>query len=256
MIDQIHAQLDAIRLGVHRQRLHHRERRALARLGRVTLGDGGSREGRLATLAADAAKTRCYVDALEQERRTALAATRADLGAGPRWMAPVALVRGASAQVALRRRRAAAEQALKELHLTAGRLAMTNASNPAAREVQAVRAQMAALQAKPLPAWADRARSEAKHLQGAIWSQLRAQLTPKAPALAGMAMGWWITSRYTDSHARSILRSIGIGHGGTHVVSGSTYKAMQFGLPLLAAAVCAYVGERIALAVRERRAEG
>jgi hypothetical protein len=168
----------------------------------------------------------------------------------------VALVRGASAQAALRRRRAGVEQALNELHLTAGRLAMTHASNPAAREVQAIRAEMAALQARPLPPWLERARAETRQLGRAVWLQLRAQLTPKAPALAGMAMGWWITSRYTDSHARSILRSIGIGHGGTHVVSGSSYKAMQFGLPLLAAAVCAYLGERIAAAVRERRAEG
>jgi hypothetical protein len=144
---------------------------------------------------------------------------------------------------------------------------MGTATNAAAREVQAIRAELASiagererrkaeLDARPLPAWADRARVEGKHLSGAIWTQLRSQLTPKAPALAGMAMGWWITSNYTDSHARSILRSVGIGHGGTHVVSASMYKAMQFGLPLLAAAVCAYVGQRIAAAVREGRAVG
>jgi hypothetical protein len=34
-------------------------------------------------------------------------------------------------------------------------------------------------------------------------------------------------------------------------VSGSTYKAMQFWLPLLAAAACAYAGQRIAAAMRE-----
>jgi hypothetical protein len=54
-------------------------------------------------------------------------------------------------------------------------------------------------------------------------------------------------------YARSILRSVGIGHGGTHVVSASTYKVMQVGLPLLAAAVCAYLGQRIAAAVLEGR---
>jgi hypothetical protein len=97
------------------------------------------------------------------------------------------------------------------------------------------------------------AHSEGKHFGGAVWTQLRSQLIPKGPALAGMAMGWWITSTYTDSHARSILRSVGIGHGGTHVVSGSTYKVMQFGLPLLAAALCAYLGQRIATAMREGR---
>jgi hypothetical protein len=264
MIDRLHAQLDAIRLGVRQHGLRRRERAALARLGRVTLADGGAREGRLATLAAEAVAARSRLAALEEERRAALAATRADLAAVPGWMAPVVLVRGASSRAVLRQRRAAIEKAMHELHLTAGRLATMIATGPAAREVQAIRAELAtaasererrraALESRPLPEWVDRARAEGKELGGAVWKQLRSQLTPKAPALAGMAMGWWIASRYTDSHARSILRSVGIGHGGTHVVSGSMYKAMHFGLPLLAAAVCAYVGERIAAAIRERR---
>jgi hypothetical protein len=263
MIHHLYAQLDAIRLGARQRGLRRRELAALARLGRATLGDGGSREGRLATLATEAATARGRRVALEEERRAALAATRADLAAVPRWMAPVVLVRGASARVVLRQRRVAIEQGLHELHLTAGRLALTTPANPAAREVQAIRAELAAaasererqlagLDARPLPAWVEQARSEGKHFGGAVWTQLRSQLIPKAPALAGMAMGWWITSTYTDSHARSILRSVGIGHGGTHLVSASTYKAMQFGLPLLAAALCAYVGQRIAAAVRER----
>jgi hypothetical protein len=58
-------------------------------------------------------------------------------------------------------------------------------------------------------------------------------------------VSWWIANTYTDSHVRSVLRSVGIGSGGTRVVSGSTYKAMGFWLPLLAAAVCAYLGERV-----------
>jgi hypothetical protein len=166
----------------------------------------------------------------------------------------------------VRQRRGVIEKALHEVHLIAGRLAMATATSSAAREVQAIRTELAVaasdherrkaeLDARPLPAWVDRARTEGKQLGGALWTQLRSQLTPKAPALAGMAVGWWIASTYTDSHGRSILRSVGIGHGGTHVVSGSMYKAMQFGLPLLAAAVCAYVGGRIATAIREGRAQ-
>jgi hypothetical protein len=83
-------------------------------------------------------------------------------------------------------------------------------------------------------------------------AQLRSMLLPKAPALAGMAMGWWIANTYTDSHVRSVLRSVGIGSGGTRVVSGSAYKAMSFWLPLLAAAMCAYLGERLAAYYRQR----
>jgi hypothetical protein len=266
MIDRIQEHLDIIRLSVRQRGLRRREQMALARLGQVTLADGGSRAGRLATLAVDAAMSRTRLAALEEERQTALAASRADLAAAPRWKAPVVLVRGASARVVLRQRRAAMERAMHQLHLIAGRLAMAGPpASAAARQVQAIRTKLAGiaseqerrkaeLEARPLPAWMERARTEGKHLGGALWSQLRSQLTPKAPALAGMAMGWWIASRYTDSHAKSILRSVGIGHGGTHVVSGSMFKAMHFGLPLLAAAVCAYVGARIAAAVQEGRA--
>jgi len=262
MIHHLRAQLDDLRLGVRQRGLRRREQVALARLGRVTLADGGAREGRLATLAAEAAAARSRLTALEEERRVALAATRAELAAVPRWMVPMVLVRGASARAVVRQRRAVIEKALHEVHLIAGRLAMATATSPAARQVQAIRAELASgdserarrkaeLDARPLPAWMERAQGEGKHFGVALWMQLRSQLTPKAPALAGMAMGWWITSTYTDSHARSILRSVGIGHGGTHVVSGSMYKAMQFGLPLLAAAVCAYVAGRIAAAIRE-----
>jgi hypothetical protein len=264
MIHRLHAQLDAIRLGVRQRGLRRREQTALARLGQATLADGGPRVGRLVVLAAEAATARSRLAGLVEERRAATIQTRADLAAVPRWMVPMVIVRGVSARAVLRRRRAVIEKALHELYLTAGRLAMSTAISPAARQVEAIRAELAAaasererrlaaLDGRPLPAWMDRARAEGKELGGAVWRQLRSQLTPKAPALAGMAMGWWITSTYTDSHARSILRSVGIGHGGTHVVSASTYKVMQVGLPLLAAAVCAYLGQRIAAAVREGR---
>jgi hypothetical protein len=263
MIDYLQAQLDVLRLGVRQRGLRRRELVALARLGRTTLADGGSREGRLAALAVEAAGARGRLSALDEERRVALAQTRADLAAVPRWMAPVVFVRGASARAVLRQRRGLIEKAMHELHLTAGRLAMATATSPAAREVQAIRSELAGaaserqrrlagLDAHPLPVWVDRAREEGKQFGGAVWTQVRSQLTPKVPALAGMAMGWWITTTYTDSHARSILRSVGIGHGGTHVVSGSTYKVMHFGLPLLAAALCAYVGDRVVRYYRSR----
>ena len=179
-------------------------------------------------------------------------------------MTPVVLLRGASARAVLRRRHAAIEQSMHELRLTAGRLAMATDTSAAAHEVRRIRAELvgaasahertlASLAARAEPAWVGRARAEGKHFGGALWQQVRSQLTPRGPALAGMAMGWWITSRYTDSHARSILRSVGIGHGGTHVVSASTFKAMQLGLPLLAAALCAYLGKRLAAAVWPER---
>ncbi|HEX6668420.1 MAG TPA: hypothetical protein VF061_02610, partial [Gemmatimonadales bacterium] len=72
----------------------------------------------------------------------------------------------------------------------------------------------------------------------------------------GLCVGWWIANTYTDSHLRSGLRSLGIGSGGTRVVSSSTYEAMTFWLPLLAAALCAYLGERIGAHYRGRESPG
>ena len=40
------------------------------------------------------------------------------------------------------------------------------------------------------------------------------------------------------------------------VVSGTTYKAMNFWVPILAAAVCAYLGDRLARAIRQRYESG
>lgn len=86
----------------------------------------------------------------------------------------------------------------------------------------------------------------------AVLAQLRSNLLPKAPAIAGLTVGWWIANTYTDSHLRSALRSLGIGSGGTRVVSASTYESMTFWLPLLAAALCAYLGERLGAYYRGR----
>ena len=55
MIHHLRAQLDAFRLGVHQRDLRRREQDALARLGKMTLGEGGTRVGRLAALAPEAA---------------------------------------------------------------------------------------------------------------------------------------------------------------------------------------------------------
>jgi hypothetical protein len=108
---------------------------------------------------------------------------------------------------------------------------------------------LAGLGGSAVPAWTGR---EGTALGRAIWDQLRPQLFPRASVLAGLTVGWWVTQTYTDSHWRSTLNSIGIGHGGTHLVSSGTYRAMSFWLPLLAAALCAYVGDRVAHAVRQR----
>jgi hypothetical protein len=172
------------------------------------------------------------------------------------WIKPLVIVRGLCARAVLRHRRLAAERGLYRRYEALGALA---ASDPrgASAELVGSRAALERLRAErerrlarfgetAHPAWATTAVAESAGLGRAILGQLRSTLLPKGPALAGMAVGWWIVNTYTDSPLRSALRSIGLGHGGTHVVSGSTLKAMNFWLPLFAAAGCAYLGERVA----------
>ncbi len=220
MIHHLRAQLDALRLGVHQRDLRRREQDALARLGKMTLGEGGTRVGRLATLATEAAAARSRLDALSAERRSAGAAHRGDL----------------------QRRREALEQKLRELHLVAGRLVMAMPATEAGTEVLAIRAELANAASER-----DRLHAEGRRLGEELLARLRAWLTPRAPALTAMALGWWITSRYTESHTRTILKSLGLSRRGTHLVSASTDTLLiEYGLPLLAAVLCASLGNRLA----------
>ena len=106
----------------------------------------------------------------------------------------------------------------------------------------------------PLP-WISRVADEATLLGRALKRQMRDRLFPRLPALVGLAAGWWVSHTYTDSHWKSALHSVGIGGGGTHVVSDEMYRLMMFGLPILSAAVCAYLTDRLAYFIRGRYAQ-
>jgi hypothetical protein len=197
------------------------------------------------------------IEALTAESRTSLDADRADVAVVARWVRPIVVLRGLCVRLVLRHRQAAIRRALRPRYEAVGGLAAASAEfrSPLEREVTAVRAELARVVAErerwvapfggtAFPSWTARARLETMGFGRAVRSQLRAHLLPRAPALAGLTVGWWIANTYTDSHLRSAFRSIGIGSGGTRVVSSGTYEAMSFWLPLLAAALCAYAGER------------
>jgi hypothetical protein len=260
---RLQAQLHEIRLDVHAWRLRRDEWIARRRLGELIAARRASDEREdVARLAAELMEERGRIEAFGLELATSLDADRSDLGRVSPWMKPVVIARGVCGRAVLRHRRAAAERALSLRYETLGALAASTARGESA-EVAGSRAALERLRAErerrlaafgetAHPAWAVTAAAESAGLARALLGQLRSALMPKAPALAGMAAGWWIANTYTDSHLRSALRSVGIGHGGTHVVDSSTYKAMNFWLPLLAAAVCAYLGERLVRLYRQR----
>jgi hypothetical protein len=268
MLARLHAQVHEVRLDLQGRRLRHQERLGLRRLGEeVARAEAGGSEA-FARLVGEIAEGERRAAALVAADRASLDADRADLRAVAAWVRPVVVLRGLCTRLVLRHRRSLERRALRPRFEALGELATRSAERGAepgslAREVAAVRGQLAAVTAErerrvapyggsALPDWTARAGAEAVVFGRAVLTQLRSHLLPKAPAIAGLTVGWWIANTYTDSHFRSALRSLGIGGGGTRVVSSSTYEAMTFWLPLLAAALCAYLGERLGAYYRGR----
>jgi hypothetical protein len=268
MLARLHAQFHEVRLDLRGRQLRHQERLGLRRLGKeVARAEAGGSEA-FTRLVGEIAEGERRAAALLAECRASLDADRADLRAVAAWVKPAVVLRGLCTRLVLRHRRSLERRALRPRFEALGELA-TGSAEPGvepgflAREVAAVRGRLGAVTAererwvapyggRALPDWTTRAGAETVVFGRAVLTQLRSHLLPKAPAIAGLTVGWWIANTYTDSHLRSALRSIGIGSGGTRVVSSSTYDAMTFWLPLLAAALCAYLGERVGAYYRGR----
>ena len=222
MIEPIAARLEAARLDNLQRELRLREEVAIAGLGEKTLGEG-NRSGRLASLAAEATTARGQLQALK-------AAQGISPASGPRQRIEML------------------EQKLRQIHLTAGRLALALPPTGAEGEVLAIRAEMAAAASER-----DRLRREGNRLVEESWSQLRSWVTPRAPALTAVVVGWWIADSYAVSHTGTILKSLGfsIKRRGPHLMSLTTDTfIVQYGLSLVVAVLCAFLAHRLAGPVR------
>ena len=221
---------------LNRRRVLAEERAGFRRAGERLAGVPESPTDPLTPLRREIALATAALAALAAEHRAVAEAERRDLTRVAWWIRPAVMARTVSSRMVLQYDRRRAQHDLDAAHETLGRAAghrgpgLLGPDSAPSCEVGA--------------GWTGPARREVRGLIGAVWGQLRGHLFPKAPALVGMAVGWWLANTYTDSRFRSALRSVGLGSGGTHVVSGSTYRAMTFWLPLLSAALCAYVGER------------
>jgi len=223
MIEQLVTRFEAARLDLRQRDLRRQEEAAIARLGEKTLADAGARGGRVASLAVEAAAV--------QGR---LRATAAGHGGSPS---------GAS-----RRRLEELEQKLRQIHLTAGRLALAMPPTGAESEVLAIRAELADAASEQ-----DRLRGEGQRLADETWTQVRSWVAPRAPALAAVALTWLIAHGYAGSHTEGILTSLGLSarRRGPHVVSLTTDTALvRYGLPLLVASVSGYLTHHLANRVR------
>jgi hypothetical protein len=198
-------------------------------------------EARLQSLSAALRPHLSRLDRLSAALATSLEAEHADHGSVVAWLRPVVVLRGLCDRVVLRHQLHRCRREMDLCYEALGRAAL---ASPTER--------LRPFDGEPLPRWARAVADEGRVLGAAIWRQLQSRFAPRVSALAGLAAGWWVASTYTDSHLRSVVNSLGIGRGGTHVVSRTTYTAMSFWLPILAAAVCAYLGDRMARAIRHR----
>ena len=223
MIEHLVTRFEAARLDLHQRELRRREEAAIARLGQKTLAEGGARSGRLASLASDAAAIRRRVEAITAEHGAASAAAR--------------------------ERRAALEERLSQIHLTAGRLALAMPPSGAESEVLAIRAEMADAAHER-----DRLRGEGRRMADETWSRLHTWIAPRGPALGALALSWLIAHGYAASHTKGIMASLGLSatRKGSHLVSLPVDTVLvQYVMPLGVAVVGAYVAHRLVLRVRE-----
>jgi hypothetical protein len=274
MLRRLEAQFHDVRLSLRIRSARQREARALARLGRVALSAPKLREHpQLAPAIEAIERVQATIAALRVARVASLDVDRAEFSAVEPWMRPVVVARGLLTRAILRHRIARTARSAVPHYTALGALVadepgliqrlhlgpyLGDTIVTARADLEAARAErlrrLAPFGGQVLPDWSARLQGEGAALGHAIWTQLRSQLFPRASALAGLAVGWWIANTYTDSQWKAGLRSLGIGSGGTHVVSRGTYRALSFWLPLLAAAVCAYLCDRLAQALRRRYA--
>lgn len=223
MIEHLVTRFEAARLDLQQRELRRREEAAIARLGEKTLADGGGRSGRLASLSTEAAAARGRLQTM-------------------------AAGNGKSASAAQRQRVEALELRLHQIHLTAGRLALAMPPTGAESEVLAIRAEMADAASER-----DRLRGEGHRLAEETWDRIRSWVAPRGPALTTMVVAWWIARSITGSHTEAIMTSLGLSlkRRGPHLVSLTTDTFLvHYGLPLVAAAVCAYLTHRLTGRVR------
>jgi hypothetical protein len=76
---------------------------------------------------------------------------------------------------------------------------------------------------------------------------------PSASALAACIVGVWVTSTFTASPWKALLSKWGLMKGGRHLVSSQMYQFLSVVLPILVAAVTAYLVQKMLKRAREQQ---
>ena len=175
---------------------------------------------------------------------------RADFGAVAPWAQPLVVLRGVLDRAVLRslRQRTAVDR--EAAYVNSAAASLDGAQGVLAESARQARqaAREAEQRLAPLPVVA----REAKHFSKYLLVEARGLVLPRIPALVGLMAGFWIAQTFTDSQFTATLHTWGIGSGPRHAVRGETLRALNFAIPLLAAAVTSYGGARLAALVKTR----
>ena len=93
---------------------------------------------------------------------------------------------------------------------------------------------------------------EGKELSYFLSRQVFNQI-PGVSAIAALIVGGWVVSTFTTSPLKATLARWGLINGGKHVVSNQMYQFLSIVLPILVAAVTAYVVQKILKNFREQQ---
>ena len=267
-LDRIAAAVVSWRLDWKIGPARRRERVALRILGGALAGSAAV--GRLV----DEVRSRGHAeDHLRTALRASLEEDRADFATASGRARPFVVVRGVAARAVLRDRLRAARRAREETRERLGKAALDGSANvsreafvqDALIRARDARARLSALVTEHAallapfggsawPDWMHGAWREISALAGALLRVSCGQFVRWLPAVAALAVGWWVAATFTDSQLIVTLHSWGIGHGPRWAVSPESFEAMRVWFPIAAAAVCAYVGNRFGARIRARYA--
>ena len=96
--------------------------------------------------------------------------------------------------------------------------------------------------------------NEVKQLSHALVMQVFNQI-PGVSGVAALMIGGWVASTFTTSPWKAMLARWGLVKGGTHLVSGQMYQFLSVVLPIIVAALTAYLVQKSLKTVRERQME-
>lgn len=202
---------------------------------------------------------------LEAALATSLDRDRDDFAALPGWTRPLVVLRGLFDRALLRERRRKARAARAVACVAAALAALgCGAEGELADEARKAMACVAAMEAdlrallaphggRMLPRAAGKVAREVGHFARFLVRELRNQV-PRLPALAGLGVGYWIASTFTDSEFSATLHALGFGSGPRRALRSETLHALSFWLPIVTAAICSYGGARLSALVHARYA--